>query len=146
MKVILLQNVADVGNKYDVKNVSDGYARNFLLPRKLVEIATERRIREIEIRKKQAEQKKEISGDILEKNMGELDGVKISVEEKANKKGHLFAGIHKEEISKILKEQKHIDIPPELIGLEHPIKEIGEHKIPVKDKKFILEIIAKKEQ
>lgn len=145
MKVILLQDVPKLGNKYDVKNVSDGYARNFLFPRKLGEIATEKKIKEIETKKKQGEQIREIDKDILEKNIGELDGVKISIEEKANEKGHLFAGIHKEEISKILKEQKHIDIPIELIDLEHPIKETGEHKIPVKGKEFILEIKAKKE-
>lgn len=143
MKVILLQDVPNLGNKYDVKNVSDGYARNFLLPRKLGGIATEKKVKEVETKKKQAEQLREIEQDILRKNIEELNGVKISVEEKASEKGHLFAGIHEGEISKILKEQKHIDIPAELITLEEPIKETGEHKIKVKDKGFTLEILAK---
>ena len=143
MKVILSHDVPDIGKKYDVKDVSDGYARNFLIPRKLAEFATPNLIKSAEMMKKREEQEKEISQDILEKNIAELDGLKISIKEKANEKGHLFAGVHKEEISKILKEQKHIEIPPELIDLEHPIKETGEHKISAKGKEFTLEITAK---
>ncbi len=142
MKVILLQDVPNVGRKYEVKNVSDGYARNFLLARNLAKIATSQAIQEIEKLKKQTEQKKEIQQDILEKNIESVDGVRLEVKEKANEKGHLFAGINKEEIAKILKEQKHIDIPAEIIVLEQPIKKIGEYKIKVKDKEFIL-LVAK---
>lgn len=150
MKIILLKDAPGLGNKYDVKEVSDGYARNFLIPRGLAELATENRIKSIETKKTQVDEEKKISQDILDKNFNELDGLKISIEEKVNEKGHLFAGVHKEEISKILKEQKHIDIPSELIQLEQPIKEAGEHKIVVstydekaKNKEFVLEIIAK---
>ncbi|NOY35594.1 MAG: 50S ribosomal protein L9 [bacterium] len=145
MKIILTQDVSGLGRKYDVKDVSDGYARNFLIARGLAELATEKRIKAAEAKKKQTEQLKEIDKDILEKNLTELEGIKVSVEEKANEKGHLFAGIHKEEISKILKEQKRLDIPADLIELEHPIKETGEHKIKASGKEFILEINAKKQ-
>ncbi len=144
MKVILTQNVSGLGKKYDVKNVSDGYARNFLIARGLAELATEKRVKAAETKKKQVEQLREIDKDILEKNLAELEGVKVSTEEKANEKGHLFAGIHKEEISEILKKQKHIDIPAELIEIEHPIKETGEHKIKAGGKEFILEVMAEK--
>lgn len=140
MKIILLQDVAKVGRKYDIKNVSDGFFRNFLLPRKLAEIATLQTIKSIEIRKKQSIQEIQIQKDILEKNIASLEGVKISIKEKTNEKGHLFAGVHKEEISKILKEQKNLDIPSDLIELDHPIKEVGEYKIKVGNKEFVLEI------
>lgn len=140
MKIILLQDVAKVGRKYDIKNVSDGFFRNFLLPRKLAEIATPQTIKSTEIRKKQSIQEIQIQKDILEKNIASLEGVKISIKEKTNEKGHLFAGVHKEEISKILKEQKNLDIPSDLIELDHPIKEVGEYKIKVGNKEFVLEI------
>ncbi len=140
-----MQDVPNLGNKYDVKNVSAGYARNFLFPRKLAETANEKKIEEIEIKRKQTEQLQKIDQDILRKNIKELNGIKISIEEKANEKGHLFAGIRREEISKILKQEKHIDIPADLINLEQPIKETGEHKVKVKDKEFILEVKTKKE-
>jgi large subunit ribosomal protein L9 len=141
MKVILLQDVPGMGRKYDVKGVKDGYARNFLIPRKLAEIATPQKIKIIEINKKQSWQKKVIWKNILEKNIEALKELKVTIKEKANEKGHLFAMIHQEEISRILKEQNHIEIPPELIEIEKPIKEIGEHKIKVKNQEFILEVI-----
>lgn len=142
MKVILLQDVPGMGGKYEIKNVSDGYARNFLIPRKLAQIATTQSIQSIEKQKKQKEQEKEVQKDILGKNIEALENLTISVTEKANEKGHLFAGIHREEISRILKEQKQIDIPPDIIELEKPIKEIGEYKIKVKDKEFMLKVTS----
>lgn len=143
MKVILLQDVPNVGRKYEIKNVSDGYCRNFLIPRKLAQIATTQAIQSVETKRKQSEQEKEIQKDILEKNIESLSGVRLEITEKANEKGHLFAGINKEEIAKILKEQKHINIPVEIIELEQPIKEIGEYKIKVKDKEFLLVVSSK---
>ena len=144
MKIILMENVPKLGNKYDVKNVSDGYARNFLLPRKMAQLATENVVKAIETQKKQHTQELEIRRDILEKNINSLDGIRISVEEKANEKGHLFSIIHPEEISRILKEKNHIDVPAKLIETEKPIKATGEHKIKVKDKEFVLEVSALK--
>lgn len=142
MKVILLHDVPNVGRKYEIKNVSDGYCRNFLIPRKLAQIATTQAIQSVETKRKQSEQEKEIRRDILEKNIESLGGVRLEITEKANEKGHLFAGINKEEIAKILKEQKHIDIPAEIIELEQPIKKLGEYKIKAKDKEFLL-LVAK---
>lgn len=146
MKVILMEDVPKLGNKYDVKNVSGGYARNFLLPRKMVQLASDKAVKAIEELKKQHTQELEVRHDILEKNINSLDGIKVSVEEKANEKGHLFSIIHPGEISKILKTKNHIDIPAKLIEIEteKPIKAIGEHKIKVKDKEFTLEVLALK--
>lgn len=141
MKVILLQDVPNVGRKYEVKNVSDGFARNFLFAKKLAEIATTQSIQAIDAKKKQDEQKKEVEKDILGKNIEALEGLKISIKEKTNEKGHLFAGIRAKEIAKILKDQKNIGIPEEIIEMEKPIKEKGEHRIKVKNKEFILEIL-----
>ena len=143
MKVILLQGVPNLGNKYDIKNVSDGYARNFLIPRNLVQVATTPAIQAIEKQKKQINQRKKIWKNILEKNLSILENQKIFIAKNANEKGHLFAGIHKDEISKILNEQKRIDIPVDIIELEQPIKEIGEHEIKIGNKKLKLEIINK---
>ena len=141
MKIILLRDVPNVGKKYEVKDVSDGFGRNFLLARNLGKIATTQTIQGIEKKRTQDNQMKEVDKDILEKNIAALKGIKISIEEKANEKGHLFAAVHAKEIVKILKEQEHIEIPEEMIKLEQPIKERGEHKIKVKNKEFVLEII-----
>ncbi len=150
MKVILIKDVSGLGRKYDVKDVSDGYAHNFLIARKLAEPATLKKIEATKVKEKQVEQLKKVDENILEKNLQALEGLKVSIEEKANEKGHLFSGIHKEEIIKILKEKNHIEIPEGLIDLEQPIKETGEHKISVlplgrksKGREFTLEVLPK---
>jgi large subunit ribosomal protein L9 len=66
------------------------------------------------------------------KNLKNLENITIELKEPANDKGHLFKGVHKEEIVKALKEQKHLELFPEYIQLEKPIKEVGEHEIDVK--------------
>lgn len=138
MKIILLQDVQNVGKKYEVKNISDGFARNFLFPRKLAEIATNETIKSFDIKRKQTEDERKIHSDLLEKNLESINGLKISIKEKTNEKGHLFAAIHPKEIVEIIKKQSHIDISEDMIKLDKPIKEIGEHEIKVKNKKFLL--------
>ena len=142
MKIILSQDVTGIGRKGEVKNVSDGYARNFLLPNKLGQIATPAVIASAEKLKKQTEQDKEIQKDILEKNIKGLKDLKVQLKAKANEKGHLFSIIHPDEISKILKEQHHLDIPSKFIEIEKPIKELGEHTIKAKHQEFILDVLA----
>lgn len=132
MKVILLHDVPRVGQKYDVKEVANGYGRNYLLPRGLAEMSTEKAIAGIATLKVQREEEKKIKEDLLLKNLEDLNNVVVTIQEKANDKGHLFAGVHKEEIIPAIKEQTHLDMDAEHINLEHPIKELGEHAIEVK--------------
>ena len=132
MKVILLKDVPKVGKKYDVCSASDGFARNFLLARGLAEIATDKNIKKIDTVKKQNFDNLAIQKDLLMKNLAELDGKEIYLKEKANDKGHLFAGVHKEEIAKVVKDQLGVDVPADNIELEHPIKEMGEFEVEVK--------------
>lgn len=142
MKIILSQDITGVGRKGEVKNVSDGYARNFLLPNKLGQIATPSAIASAEKLKKQMEQDKDVQKDILEKNIKGLNGLKVQLKAKANEKGHLFSIIHPDEVSKILKEQHHLDIPSKFIEIEKPVKELGEHTLKVKNQEFILDVLA----
>lgn len=142
MKIILSQDITGVGRKGEVKNVSDGYGRNFLLPNKLGQIATPAAIAAAEKLKKQMEQDKDVQKDILEKNIQGLQGLKVRLKAKANEKGHLFSIIHPDEISKILKEEHQLDIPSKFIEIEKPIKELGEHTIKVKHQEFILDVLA----
>ena len=146
MKVILLTDVHNVGHKYDVKEVASGYASNFLIPRKLAEIATDIKVKRVSELKKQHETEREVQKELLSKNVQSLKNVSIEINAKANENGHLFKGIHKEDIVLQLKEQSHIDIASEMIVLEHPIKEVGEVTIEVKagDKTgmFTLTVVA----
>lgn len=131
MKVILLKRVPKVGDKYEVKNVSDGYALNFLIPQKLGVAATAAELKRIDTLKSQEELDKKVKADLLAKNIASIQAISVSLTEKANEKGHLFSSIHAAEIVAAVKEQARVDIDPSFIALEKPIKEVGEHKIRI---------------
>jgi large subunit ribosomal protein L9 len=129
MKVILLKDIPKVGKKYEVKNIADGYALNLLIPKKLAIIATPEAVKKVEKDRAIEEGDRKVRADLISKNLASLDGKKISIIEKANDKGHLFAGIHKLEIIPHIESQTGIQIDPEYILLNKSIKEIGEHEI-----------------
>lgn len=131
MKVILLRDVPKVGKKYETKVVPDGYGRNFLLKRGLAEVATAGTIKRVEEIKKTAAVEKKIQEDLLMKNLEDLNGITITLKENATEEGHLFAGIHKEEILSEIKKETRLDMIPEYIDLDKPIKRTGEFDIGV---------------
>lgn len=134
MRVIFLKDVPRVGKKYDIKDINDGYAMNFLLPRKLAEVATQKAINELEKRKKEIILEKEIQEELLLKNLEEIKNKIITIKGKANEKGSLFSAIHKKEIIEKMKTEHHAEINEECIILEKPIKETGEFEIPIEIK------------
>jgi len=132
MKVILLKDVPKVGKKYDVCDASNGFARNFLIARGLAELATDKNINRVGLSKKQNANKDVLQKNLLLKNIAELEGKEFLINGKANDKGHLFAGIHKEEIASAIKSQSNIDVPINHIELESPIKEVGKFELNIK--------------
>lgn len=145
MKVVLLKDVPGVGRKNDVKNVSDGYALNLLIPKKLAVAGTLAGIAQAARLRSEQETERRIQEDLRAKNLSSLDGVTIEMTEKASEKGHLFAGIHKGAIVDALKKQKGIDLMPDVIDLPHPIKEAGTHTIPaaVQNKRVAFTLVVK---
>jgi large subunit ribosomal protein L9 len=132
MKVILLKDVSKLGRKYDVKTVSDGHALNLLIPQGVAVAATADALKRLEVEKAKMEGKKKIHEDLLVKNLKDLDGKTLTITGKANDKGHLFAGLHRDEIAAELTKQTQLQIDPSFLQIEHPIKEVGEHTIDVK--------------
>ncbi len=143
MKVILLKSVPKIGNKHDVLNVAEGFAMNSLFPRGLAEQATPKALVRVQQLKAAEDADRQVREELLLKNLGEIGGAKIEISGKANDKGHLFAGIHKDEIVAALKDQTRLDITPEYIVLDKPLKEAGEHKVEIKvqDKKAELTVV-----
>lgn len=129
MKVILLQNIKGLGQIGDVKNVSDGYVRNFLLPRKMVKIATESSLKEVDSLKAKrivmVEAEKKNALEAVEK----LKDLVIEFTRKATKTGKLFAGISKGALVKEIKKASGVELKEEMIGHDEPIKHIGEHVV-----------------
>lgn len=127
MKVILLENIKSLGNKYDVKEIKEGYARNFLFPRKLAKIATETAIKELELQKikqEQQEQKLKLKAEKLAKD---LSGREFKFEIKTGKKDEIFGSITKDKIKKALAEN---GIKAEVL-LDKPLKTLGEHQVEI---------------
>lgn len=146
MRVIFLQDVPRIGKRHDIKEINDGYAMNFLFPRRLAEVATPKAIAELEKRKKNIEIEREVQEELLMKNLEEIKGKVLRISAKTDEKGHLFSGIHKKEIVEEMKKQNHADISEDFIVLEKPIKESGEHEIPIsiKNKKSSFKLIIEK--
>lgn len=129
MKVILLKDVARIGKKYDVKDVPDGHALNFLIPNGHAEPATKQSIKSLEKRaEKKASEEDALSGAFA-LTLKKLSEEKTRITAEANEKGNLFSGLHTREIAEALSAVTGATIEPELILLDAPIKEVGEHTI-----------------
>jgi large subunit ribosomal protein L9 len=132
MKIVLIKDVKGVGRKNEVKTVADGFALNSLIPQGAAEVATAQVMARVEKVKKQEEVDRKVREDLLSKSLKSLHDAVVEVTLPANEKGHLFAGIHTAEIAPLVKEQTRIDVLPEFIVLDKPIKEVGDHKLDVK--------------
>lgn len=131
MKIVLLQDVPKVGKKYEVKEVANGLARNFLIPRKLAESAHPAALKRVEIVKKKIEQDTEVKKQQFKHIAEKIKDAAIAVKAPANEQGSLFAALTADDIAKALQEQCEISVPSEWIAIESPIKKIGEHTITI---------------
>lgn len=146
MKVIFLKDVPRVGKRNDVKEVNDGYAMNFLIPKKLAELATTKAINALEQQKKEMILERTMAEQALMKIMNEIKDKEVTIKGKANEIGHLFSAIHKKEIVEALKREHKIEINEDFLDLEKPLKETGEFEVlvKVKDKKTTFKVIVSK--
>lgn len=132
MKVILFEDVKKVGKKGDIVEVSDGYARNYLIARKLGAEATNKNINDLKLQK---EAEKRHAKEIYEEALSLSEKIKaasITVSIKAGEGGRIFGSISTKEITKEAKEQLGIEIDKKKLVLKEPIKSFGTFIIPVK--------------
>lgn len=130
MKIIFLKDIPRVGKKYEVKEVADGYGKH-LIAQKVAELATKEVLARIEKKMATDATLKKVHTDLLMKNLEALSGATVTLRGKANEKGHLFASIHKEEVLAELKRATHVDMNPDYVILDRPLKETGTYNIPV---------------
>ncbi len=131
MKVILLQDVAALGRKGDVKEVSDGYGRNFLLPRRLAAAATPAVIAGLAGEKTRKEQEQLKQTAAYQAVAEKLKNMTLLIKTKMGEKGKAFGSITAAKIRDALKRQG-IDMEKEWIALDDPIKTMGEHTVEIK--------------
>lgn len=147
MKIILLRDIKKFGKKGEIKQVADGYARNFLLPQKMATQATTQLVKNLEYNQsaKTSKQKKTVKK--LSNYKHELENKGIIIKAKASEEGHLFAGVGADIIAKELENQKNLKIQEKNININHKLKTIGEHfiEITIGDEKVRLKIKVEKE-
>ncbi len=132
MEIILTQDVKALGKKGEIVKVSDGYARNFILPKKLGMEATKQNLYDLNMQKAaEAKKQKEILEDA--KNQAKkLEELTIKVSVKAGEGGKTFGSVSTKEIAAALKEQYGVDLDKKKIQLNDPIKNAGSYTVPVK--------------
>jgi len=126
MKVILLKDVKGVGRKFEVKEVKDGYGRNFLLAKGLIEIATKEALNRLEAQKKvwEAERQKLLEG--LKAEAARVGGIFLNFKLKVGEKGEAFGSVTRKDVELELARKGFKNLKVEL---ERPIKTIGEHTV-----------------
>lgn len=132
MKIVLLKDVPKVGQRYDIKEVANGYALNALIPKGVAKVATDSVLKELEELKKNDLARKRVREDLLLKSIKDVENVSVEVTGKANDKGHLFASIHEADIVEAVKKQTGLGFDEDHIVIDEPLKEIGEHQIKAK--------------
>lgn len=131
MKVILIDEIRGLGTRGDVVNVKDGYARNYLLPKKLAREATPGNLKQIETERKKWAVLSQQEKVVAQKAAESVQGVRIIVRKRVGENGHLFGSVTAAEIADAL-EAKGINVDKRRIELTHPIKSAGLHDVDVR--------------
>ncbi len=139
MKVIFLQNVKKVGQKDQIKEMNDGYVRNFLIPQKLAVEATPSAL--ANLNKKLVEKASGIEKGTAEfrATVEKLEGFTLVIKKKANDEGHLFSSVTLKDIIATLQSQN-LNLHDKDLDLRSPIKVVGKQEIPIKNTDKVLEV------
>ena len=132
MKVILLEDVKSLGKKGQIVNVSDGYARNFILPKKLGVEATSKNLNDLKLRKANEEKVAQENLDAAKAFAEELSTKEIILTLKVGEGGRTFGSVSSKEISEAAKKQLNLDIDKKKLQLENPIRNLGVTNVPVR--------------
>ncbi|NCN52237.1 50S ribosomal protein L9 [Candidatus Parcubacteria bacterium] len=130
MKVILLQDVARIGRRFEMKVVPDGHALNMLIPKRLAEPATPENMRRLKERMKKVDEVRAGAASTFEDTLKKLEGTTVTLPVSANEQGHLFKSVKATDIAaQVTKEVGPLDA--DHIALHSPLKEVGEHEIAI---------------
>ena len=144
MEIVLLEDVKALGKKRQIVTVNDGYARNFILPKKLGVEATSKNLNDLKLKK--ANDAK-LAAEILaaaKELAAKLDESKVTLSIKAGEGGRAFGSVSNKEISKAITDQLGLEIDKKKIVLNDPIKSIGSFEVPIKLHKDVTARLAVK--
>lgn len=129
MKIILREDVRGVGRRYEIKNVADGYGRNFLIARGKAEIATPQTIKNAERMLASAEKEKAGRETAFAETIKKLNSQTVSISAKASEKGSLFAGLSNAQVAELLGKRGYEGITAETLKIDEPLKTMGAHSV-----------------
>ena len=132
MKVSLLENVKSLGKKGEIVNVNDGYARNFILPKKLGVEATGKNLNDLKLQKNNEKKVAQENLDAAKELAAELSAGKVELAIKVGEGGRTFGSVSSKEIAVAVKDQMQLDIDKKKIQLKESIKSLGTHIVTVK--------------
>ena len=132
MKVILVKEVKSLGKHGKICEVSDGYARNYLIPRGLAVVATDGNVQDLAHKQKQEELKLKREKDKALELAEELENATITVKVKTGEKGRLFGSVTNKEISEVLEKEYNIKVDKRKIEMKDSLKTVGSYTVSVK--------------
>ena len=132
MKVILLEDVKSLGKKGQIVNVSDGYARNMILPKKFGVEATSKNLNDLKLRKANEEKVAQENLDAAKAFAEELSTKEVILTLKVGEGGRTFGSVSSKEISEAAKKQLNLDIDKKKLQMENPIRNLGVTNVPVR--------------
>ena len=132
MRVILLDNIKGVGKKDEIINANDGYARNFLFPKRLAVEANAENLSKLKNKQDSVQHKRNVEKEKAEEIANKMKDIIVTIKVKAGDNGRIFGGVTAKEISECLKQQFKIDVDKKKIVLNETIKNLGTINVPVK--------------
>jgi large subunit ribosomal protein L9 len=137
MKVILLKDVAKIGRRFEVVDVSDGFALNKLIPKKMAEFATTENLKRINVVASKQKEHKAHDVEVFQQLLATLQTTTIAVTVEANSEGRMFQSLKSETIIEAIKQATGVSLEQECVHMKQSIKTVGEHTV---------ELVSGKEQ
>jgi large subunit ribosomal protein L9 len=131
MKVILMTDVPALGHRGETRDVANGYARNFLLPRKLAVPATPANLKNVEHLKRQRAREEDRALEAAKAAAGRIETLTLGVTARASEDGRLYGSVSQQDVVEFL-ERHELPLEKRRVLLEEPIKALGEYKVPVR--------------
>jgi large subunit ribosomal protein L9 len=131
MKVILMTDVATLGQRGETRDVANGYARNFLLPRKLAVPATPANVKNLEHLKRQRAKEEDRALEMAKATAARIEALTLTVTARASDDGRLYGSVSAQDVVEFL-ERNQVPVEKRRVQLDEPIKAVGEYKVPVR--------------
>lgn len=138
MKVILLQDVSNLGSAGEVKEVRNGFARNYLLPHGLATVASPAALKQVEEQRRIEEHREKKVGKDLGSLAEKLQGKVITLQAKAGSEGRLYGSVTNADIAEALSQEVGQEVDKHKVELEEPLKQLGRHEVTIRFTKNLL--------